>query len=104
MSSFNQNPYSVRWTTPKIDEKKPERILSNSELEQTWLQLSHLIAQEYKEYNTIYNYLALIERKVTVFLQENPSEETPLMEYANQLEDVLMAMDIDSLNRLNCRR
>ena len=104
MSSFNQNPYSVRWTTTPIDEKKPERILSSTDLEQTWQHLSHLIAQEYQEFKTIENYLALIERKVTDFLQENHSEETPLMEYANQLEDVLMAMDIDTVNRKNFRR
>ena len=66
------------------------------DLIESWRTLARLSLERYKDFQMLENYMALIERKITDSLNGQLESDSCLMDYANQLEDVFFAMDIEA--------
>jgi Fe-S cluster assembly ATPase SufC len=92
--------YGVRWSNDLSINTNPTETQKEHDLLSTWHCLADQINEAYKEFELLNDYLPMIERKINEALSGEPKPDDHLMELANQLEDLLNAMDIEkSLRR-----
>lgn len=96
MDLSKKKPYTISWAKELPITSGDDGEKSIIDLRNSWLLLRQLITDSYCDFNSIENYLALIDRKVDEAIETSFRPETSLMDLANQLEDVLIAMDIEN--------
>lgn len=90
--------FDIRWDSPKGPLiRSPEGEGSRPDLALAWNQLAEALLLKFPENPGLVDYLKLGERKVNDFLEGRLDPGENPMDYANQLEDVIQALEIEAL-------
>ncbi len=87
--------FGVRWSDDLSVVSEKSNLSPTHDLRDTWKLLAEEILKDYGEFELLGDYLPMIERKINETLRGGLESESNLMILANQLEDLLNAMDID---------
>lgn len=89
--------FDIRWDSPKGPlSRSSEGGDPRPELPLAWNQLAAALLLEFPDRPGLADYLKLGERKVNDFLEGRLDPVENPMDYANQLEDVIQALEIES--------
>ena len=88
--------FGVNWEKHPFEDTQTQNLVSSADLAGSWKKLASTVLEAYPNSEFIHDYLAIIERKVAEALKGELDPDNHLMMYANQLEDVLYAMDIEA--------
>lgn len=90
--------FDIRWDSPKgPSSRSSDGEERRTELQLAWDELAAALLLEFPDQPGLDDYLKLGERKVNDLLAGRLAPEENPMDYPNQLEDVIQALEIEAL-------